>query len=121
MNTKTIEDGFNHGSSADIMLCLGSSLRVNPACEIVGETATYGGKVVIVNLQKTPYDSVAAMIVHSKIEDFIELLMKELNMEIPKCTLKRWFKAEIEESKTGKETLKVNGVTDDDSSYEIFK
>ena len=103
------------------MLCLGSSLRVSPANEMVGETATYGGKVVIVNLQKTPYDDMAAMVVHSKIEEFMELLMKELNMEIPKCTLKRWFNAKIEESKTGKETLKVSGITEDGSPYDIFK
>lgn len=103
------------------MLCLGSSLRVNPACAMVGETANQGGKVVIVNLQKTPYDKVAAMNVHAKIEDFMELLMQELNIEIPKCTLKRWFNAKIEESKTGKETLKVSGITEDGSPYDFFK
>ena len=121
LDEKILEDGFNHGATADVMLCLGSSLRVNPACEMVGDTATYGGKVVIVNLQKTPYDHTAAMVVHSKIEEFMELLMQELNMEIPKCTLKRWFKAQIEETKYGKETLKVSGITEDGTPYDIFK
>lgn len=121
LNEQILEDGFNHGACADIMLCLGSSLRVSPANEMVGETARHGGKVVIVNLQKTPYDHMAAMVVHSKIEDFMQLLMKELNIAIPKLTLKRWFNAKIEESKTGKETLKVNGITEDGSPYEIFK
>lgn len=121
LNPQILEDGFNHGACADVMLCLGSSLRVNPACEMVGETARHGGKVVIVNLQKTPYDDVAAMVVHSKIEDFMQMVMDELNIEIPKCTLKRWFNAKIEESKTGKETLKVSGITEDGSPYDIFK
>ena len=121
LDAQILEDGFNHGACADVMLVLGSSLRVNPACEMVGETARHGGKVVIVNLQKTPYDNVAALVVHSKIEDFMMMLMEELNMEIPKLTLKRWFNAKIEESKTGKETLKVNGITEDGSPYDIFK
>lgn len=47
---------------------------------MVDETAGRGGKVVIVNLQKTPYDNVAAMNVHAKIEDFMELLMQEVNI-----------------------------------------
>ena len=50
LDAQILDDGFNHGSCADIMLCLGSSLRVSPANEMVGETARMGGKVVIVNL-----------------------------------------------------------------------
>ena len=71
------------------------------------------------------------MVVHSKIEEFMELLMQELNMEIPKYTLKRWrwFKAQIEETKSGKEILKVSGITEDGTvrmltyplPYDIFK
>ena len=63
----------------------------------------------------------AALVVHSKIDDFIELVMDELNIKIPEFGLKRWFKAQIEESKTGKETLKISGITDDGTPYELFK
>lgn len=80
LDSQILEDGYNHGSCADIMLCLGSSLRVNPACDMVGETARRGGKVVIVNLQKTPYDHMAALVVHAKIDDFMQLVMDELNI-----------------------------------------
>ena len=121
LNQQTLEDGFNHGASADVMLAIGTSLRVNPAAQMVGDTAQMGGKVVIINLQKTPYHNIAAMNVHAKIEDFMQLVMDELKIEIPKCKLNRWFNAKIEESKTGKETLKVSGITDDGSPYDLFK
>ena len=61
------------------------------------------------------------MVVHAKIEDFMQMLMKELNMEIPKFTRRIFLNAKIEESKTGKEILKVAGITEDGSPYEIFK
>ena len=118
---KNLESGFKHAASADIMLCLGSSLRANLDRDIVGQTATNGGKVVIVNLQKTPMDNVAAMVVHSEIEPFMQLVMDELCIEIKKCTLKRWFNVQIEESQNGLETLKVNGISEDGSPYDMFK
>lgn len=50
LDEKILNDGFNHGQCADLMLCLGSSLRVNPACKMAYQTAAHGGKLVIVNL-----------------------------------------------------------------------
>lgn len=45
-----LDTGFNHGQSADVMLCIGSSLRVNPAAQMAEATANNGGKLVIINL-----------------------------------------------------------------------
>lgn len=50
LNEKIMDDGWNHGNSSDLMLCLGSSLRVTPACNMAEATADNGGKLVIVNL-----------------------------------------------------------------------
>ena len=72
------------------MIAMGSSMRVNPAADMAGITARMGGKLVIVNLQKTPLDKDASLIIHSKIDDMFEILMKKLNMQIPKFKLKRW-------------------------------
>jgi len=84
-------------------------------------TAQQGGKLVIVNLQKTPLDPYADMVIHGKIDDVIELLMKELNMQIPQWKQSRWVKCSIEESKTGKETLKISGIDGNGAAYDLFK
>ena len=50
LREKELDTGFAQGAAADLMLCVGSSLRVNPACEMAEETVNRGGKLVIVNL-----------------------------------------------------------------------
>ena len=45
----------------DLMLVLGSSLRIIPACDLPAETLAAGGKLVIVNLQETHYDQVPCL------------------------------------------------------------
>jgi len=61
------------------------------------------------------------MVIHGKIDEVIEMLMKELNMEIPQWKQSRWVKCSIEESKTGKETLKINGIDGNGATYDLFK
>ena len=46
-----LDTGFDQGAKADLMLCVGSSLRVTPAADMAGETLENGGKMVIINLQ----------------------------------------------------------------------
>lgn len=61
------------------------------------------------------------MCIYGKVDEVIEMLMKELNMEIPQWKQSRWVKCAIEESKTGKETLKVSGIDGNGSAYDLFK
>ena len=68
---------------SDVMLCMGSSLRVNPACGIPKDLSIMGGHLVIVNLQKTVLDEFATLVIHAKCDDVSELLMKKLNIGIP--------------------------------------
>ena len=51
------------------MLALGSSLRVTPAADMPALTAESGGTLVIVNLQATPLDYMAKLIIHGKIDE----------------------------------------------------
>ena len=62
-----LNPAWDLGTTADLMLSMGSSLRVNPACEIPLEMVQFGGKLVIVNLQKTPLDSHADLVIHGRI------------------------------------------------------
>ena len=42
LNKNILNTGYAHGSEADLMLCVGSSLRVNPAAHMAGVTAEKG-------------------------------------------------------------------------------
>jgi len=86
---KPLRDGFAQSEEADLCLVLGSSLTVSPACNMPGRVAEKGKKLVICNLQLTPYDSIAAMKVHAKVDDLMTLVMKELELEIPSWKLHR--------------------------------
>ena len=55
--------------------------------QIVGKKKNQ--RLVIVNLQTTPLDNLAAMRVFAKCDDFTRLLMGKLGLEIPKFELKR--------------------------------
>jgi mono-ADP-ribosyltransferase sirtuin 6 len=40
-----------HSKKADLILCLGTSLQITPACNLPLKAVRAGGKMVIVNLQ----------------------------------------------------------------------
>eukprot|EP00386_Alphamonas_edax_P009687 GDKI01031760.1.p1 GENE.GDKI01031760.1~~GDKI01031760.1.p1 ORF type:complete len:301 (+),score=57.76 GDKI01031760.1:96-998(+) len=66
---------FEHANKSDLVLVLGSSLRVTPACEVPETTVNKGGKMCIVNLQETPMDNLATVRIHCKTDRFFQLLM----------------------------------------------
>ncbi len=50
-------------TECDLLLAVGSSLTVSPACDLVPLAAAAGAQVVIVNAQPTPYDGIAGAVV----------------------------------------------------------
>jgi mono-ADP-ribosyltransferase sirtuin 6 len=81
--------------NADLIICLGTSLRIEPAASLctfarpdlsatTREEKTRNEKklgYVIVNLQKTPYDDQATLVVRGKVDDVMEGLMQRLGYE----------------------------------------
>lgn len=59
---------------ADLVICLGTSLRIEPA----GSLPTYAKKFVIVNLQETPYDDEAELIVRAPVDDVMNEVLVQL-------------------------------------------
>jgi NAD-dependent deacetylase len=60
----------------DLLLAVGSSLTVSPACDLVAVAAGAGAGVVIVNAEPTPYDGIAGAVVRAPISDVLPDLVQ---------------------------------------------
>lgn len=120
MKEDVLNRGFEEGAMCDLMLAMGSSLRVTPAANVV-ENAGYkkNAKMVIINLQKTPYDKLADLCIYGMIDDVIKIVMKKLALEIPKFKLSRWAEIKLEESKQGS-NIKVQGIDKAGGPFDLF-
>lgn len=110
-----LDNAFNHATCADLCLAMGSSLRVTPAADVPKEVFDHGGKLVIVNLQKTPLDPYAAIKINAKCDDVMIKLFQKLCMDIPKWKIIR----HCEVLKKG-DTLRVNGRDENHNYYSLF-
>jgi NAD-dependent deacetylase len=61
MPQREMELAEQHARRCDLMLVLGSSLRVAPAAGVVGLAVESGARVVLVNRGETPYDEVVTL------------------------------------------------------------
>ncbi len=67
--------------NADLMLVLGSSLTVSPAAELPRTAIKNGASLVIINLQPTPHDDIADVVVHHDLDEVAEQLLEWLEMD----------------------------------------
>jgi phosphomevalonate kinase len=67
-------------SKADLCLCLGTSLQIRPCRDLPRKTKKNGGKIVIVNLQKTSLDSLADLIIHERCDRVMKYILEKLNI-----------------------------------------
>ena len=75
MKEEDMMKAFDASKTCDLMLVIGSSLKVMPAGKIPGLAITSGAKVVILNRDKTRYDSKADVVVNDELEN----ICSELN------------------------------------------
>lgn len=69
-----LQRATDHCLKADLVVCLGTSLRIEPA----GSLPTLARKFVIVNLQETPYDKQATLIVRAPVDEVMNEVMTQL-------------------------------------------
>jgi len=67
-----------HCERSDLVICLGTSLRIEPA----GSMPQLAKKFIIVNLQRTPYDSKAKLIIRAKVDDVMGDLLSRLSISV---------------------------------------
>ena len=73
-----------HAQEGDLALVLGTSMKVSPACNLPDKIwKKSNGKMVIVNLQKTPYDRYAKLRIFGETDVVLRMLMDELGYTIP--------------------------------------
>ncbi|XP_059666561.1 NAD-dependent protein deacetylase SRT1 [Cornus florida] len=80
---KEMNPAEKHCKMADVVLCLGTSLQITPACNLPLKSLRGGGKIVIVNLQKTPKDKKAYLVIHGLVDKVMAGVMDLLNLRIP--------------------------------------
>jgi NAD-dependent SIR2 family protein deacetylase len=56
------------GLLQDVSICLGTSLQIIPAANLPLRTVKAGGSLAIINLQATPKDKHAAVVIHAKVD-----------------------------------------------------
>mmetsp|Transcript_18543 Transcript_18543/g.74032 ORF Transcript_18543/g.74032 Transcript_18543/m.74032 type:complete len:376 (-) Transcript_18543:493-1620(-) len=63
---------------ADLALCLGTSLRITPAADL----PLTAKRFVVVNLQPTPHDAQAALVVRARVDDVMRHLLDALGLDL---------------------------------------
>ncbi|OMJ75630.1 hypothetical protein SteCoe_25187 [Stentor coeruleus] len=116
LDSNVINRAFREAELSDLCLAMGSSLRVNPAARIPKEVAKKGGKVVIVNLQKTPLDSCAKMVIHAFCDVVIEKVMRELRLQIPIFSIQRFIRINKNER-----SLEIKPIDEDGEPFSFLK
>eukprot|EP01112_Ceratiomyxa_fruticulosa_P019966 TRINITY_DN666_c0_g2_i2.p1 TRINITY_DN666_c0_g2~~TRINITY_DN666_c0_g2_i2.p1 ORF type:complete len:333 (-),score=44.16 TRINITY_DN666_c0_g2_i2:124-1122(-) len=120
------EDHFSrsdlHARKSDLALCLGTSLQIRPACNLPVKSTRANGKptgpgdMVIVNLQSTPQDRHASVIIHAKCDQVMEMVMEKLGIEIPAYNSEPKTIEKIEEgSQSTSTSLDSNDASEEDN------
>jgi len=80
-----LEKATQESKKSDLSVCLGTSMRVSPACELplMGRKENPQHKLVIINLQKTPYDNDCALRIYARVDEVLIKLFECLNQHIP--------------------------------------
>ncbi len=63
---------------ADLMLVVGSSLEVEPASELPRLAYRTGAKLIIINLEPTPADKMAEVVIHAHAGEVLSAIAREL-------------------------------------------
>jgi len=78
-----LAEAERQSSAACLSLTLGTSLQIQPAAGLPLRTLRAGGKLVVVNLQATPVDKRASLVLRRPADDVMRAVMASLRLPIP--------------------------------------
>lgn len=81
----------NHSREADLAICLGTSLQIQPSGNLPVLTVKSGGKLVVVNLQKTRHDKKATLVINHYVDKVMKSLMDGMGLSIPHYKENSWW------------------------------
>ena len=74
MPTEIMNEAYGWSEQADLFIVLGSSLVVEPAASLPRVAKRNGAKLVIINRDQTPQDTIADSVLHESIGDTLTLI-----------------------------------------------
>lgn len=69
---------YQEARRADVFLALGTSLVVFPAADLVPEAVEHGAKLIVINLEPTPFDGLAQVVIHGKVGEVLPAIVEGL-------------------------------------------
>ena len=78
MNEVDMMKASNIVTDSDLMIVMGSSLKVLPAGKLPNLAMQSGSKLIILNREKTRYDSIADIVVNDELQNICSGLIQEL-------------------------------------------
>jgi NAD-dependent deacetylase len=79
MPAQAIQEAFALARRADVMLVVGSSLVVHPAADIPVAAVSSGARLIVVNAEPTPLDSLAEVVIHGRSGEVLPELLTLLD------------------------------------------
>jgi NAD-dependent deacetylase len=76
MPERVTEEAFAEARACDVLLAVGSSLVVYPAASLVPVAHRAGASVVLVNLEPTPFDPLARVVIRGKAGDALSRIAR---------------------------------------------
>jgi NAD-dependent deacetylase len=77
LRPEVLHESFTLAGECDLLLCLGSSLVVQPAAALPEVAASVGAKLVIVNRDPTPLDGLASVRLGGPLQDVVPAIVGE--------------------------------------------
>jgi NAD-dependent deacetylase len=76
MNEQDMIKAFNISKECDLMVVMGSSLKVMPAGKIPNLALSSSAKLIILNREKTSYDNKADIVINDELKNICSKLNK---------------------------------------------
>lgn len=79
MPERETEEAFREARACETMIAAGSSLVVYPAAALVPVAQESGADIILVNLDPTPFDDLASVVIHGKTGEILARIVRELD------------------------------------------